>query len=245
MLILQLILIQTIIFGAVIFILKKLMWGDTESAVNRLQESYSDINKKKEELVAKVQQIEQEYQRRKEEAEKVAAQIRDEVEKEMHEKRDEILKHSKEEAEQVVAEAMSMKDKIREDIKKEEQLKMLDYCEDILQGVFKESMRDKIDGILIEDFLKEVKGLDMSHVPPNITDIEIITCRELDDKLKSNIEDIIRKSLKREFKMKEMLDDKILGGIILKFGSLVLDGSLAGKFKEDISERKQKLEEGT
>ena len=47
---LQLIIVETLIFGIVLYALKRILVKDTDSAVNRLQDSYEEVKKKKEEL---------------------------------------------------------------------------------------------------------------------------------------------------------------------------------------------------
>jgi len=236
------ILIQTIVFGIVIFILRKMMIGDTNSAVKRLNDSYSEINKKKEELAKKIQEIEKEYQKRKAEAEKVASELKNKAEEEMGNKRDDMLKKAREEAERIVSDAVSMKEKIRGDLRKEEQLRMVDVCEDILSSSLKEIFIDKIDEDLTGDFLNEFDAMDASRIPANIAEVELIMSRKLSDQLKSKAMEAIHKKVKKEIPIKEKIDQKLLGGVVIKFGSLILDGSLISKLKEIAIERKHLIE---
>ncbi|MDD5421832.1 MAG: F0F1 ATP synthase subunit delta [Candidatus Omnitrophota bacterium] len=243
MFLLQLAILQAVMFGAVIYFLKKTMYGDTQSAVKRLNESYQDMTKKKEELAAKVKQMEEELLKKKDEAEKIAIQIRDDAEKESKEKGDAITKKAREEAERIISDTIMMKDKIREDIKKEEDLKMLDYCSAILCDTLKDSVRDEVDQALVKDFLEGLKGMDMNHVPPGINEIEVVTRSNLSDALRSTIIEAVKRNTKKSVTVKETADGTIIGGVIIKFGSLVLDGSLAGKLKDVTAARKQKIDE--
>ena len=54
MFLIKLIIIQVIMFGAVIYMLKKMMYGDTESAVSRLDKSYKETAQKKQEVADKI-----------------------------------------------------------------------------------------------------------------------------------------------------------------------------------------------
>ncbi len=240
--IIGLIIVQIIMFGAVIYILKRFMQGDTESAVNRLNDSYQEINKKKEELSQKIQKIEEEYQQRKEEAERIVGEFKEKAEKEMNDQRDSIIKKAREDAEKITEETRLMKEQVRQNIRKEERLKMVDYCKDILDQVFKEKMNENINNYLVEDFLSEVKDTDTSHVPQSANKIEIVTSKPLDDSIKSKIKDIVSNKLKREVTLDEKTDDKLIGGAIIKFGSLILDGSLLGKFQDRALANKYKIE---
>ncbi len=245
MFLLQLIIVMTIMFGVVIFILKKMMYGDTQSAVNRLNESYQEIEKKKQEMATLMQKMEEEYKIKKEEGEKIALQLKDAAEAEMREKYDSSIKKAKDEAERIITDAAGMKDRIREEIRKEEDLKEISYCEELISDTLKKIIRDKFDDILIEDFVNDLKDIDMSHVPPAINEIEIVTRAKLADGIKNKIVESVNKKTQKKITFKETIDQKIIGGVIIKFGSLVLDGSIAGKLKENTIVKKKKIDEKT
>ncbi|MFC1704491.1 F0F1 ATP synthase subunit delta, partial [Candidatus Omnitrophota bacterium] len=190
-----------------------------------------------------IQQIEEEYQKRKAEAERVAVQLTDKAEEEMVAKRDATLKKTREDAERIITEATGTKDKIREDVRKEEQQNMINYCEEILSTTFKDVIKQKMNELLIEDFLKEFEEIDMSHVPSDVPEIELVLSGEISGDAKTMITDIMNKKLGKKPNLKETIDHTILAGIVIKFGSLVLDGSLSGKLKEAVTLKLQKLEE--
>ncbi len=242
MLIVQLIIIQTIVFGIVIYILKKLLYGDTQSAVNRLNDSYKEIQKKKEELTQKIGQIEAEYEKRKEAADKVANEYRDKAEKEMYAKSDALIKKAHEEAERIVLEAATAKDKIRAEIRKEEEINLVIFCEQILDKTLKGIMRDNIDAVIVENFINELKEADLSHIPGGTTEIEIVTRKPMTDDARKRIQEMLDSKLTKKYPIKEAVDPEIVGGVVLRFGTLILDGSLSGKIREYGLVKKQEIE---
>lgn len=243
MFLLQLVILQIIIFGAVIFFLKKIMYGDTESAVNRLNAGYEEMNKKKEELLAAMKKIEEDSALKKQESEKAANQIRNDAEKEAREKADTIIKKAREEAERITTETITLKGKMREDIRKEEDIKIIDFMTDVLKDIFSDTVREKMDNVLIENFLGGFKNMDMSHIPPGVTEIEIVTRSKLSAEVKAEIMEAIKNTMNKTFAVKESVDGGIIGGVIIKFGSLILDGSLLNKFNEVATVKKQKIDE--
>ena len=74
--ILPLIGLQIIVFGAVIFFLKKILYRDTESSINRLDRVYQDMLKKQKDLGQKIEAAEKEYNEKKEEASLVASKLK-------------------------------------------------------------------------------------------------------------------------------------------------------------------------
>ncbi|MDD4294497.1 MAG: F0F1 ATP synthase subunit delta [Candidatus Omnitrophica bacterium] len=232
-----------LVFSFLIFYLKKIMAGDTETAMRRLNDAYEEISKKKEELAEKIRQAQEEYEMRKKEADEVASKIKDEAEKEMYEKRDAVIKKAHEDSERMVVEAVGMKDKIREQILKEEKLRSVDACEEILVRVFSGIVREKMNAILISDFLEELKTIDMEHIPPNVEEIEIVTPTPVSEDVSRDIVERIKQRIGRELAYKNSEDESIVGGVQIKFGSLILDGSVAGKIKEKSLEVRKEIEE--
>ncbi len=243
MLLLQFVILQSIVFGIVIYILKRQMVGDTDSAVNRLNQSYLEVNKKKEELSAKIQQIEKEYQKRKAEAETIAREIREKTEADMYQKREDVIKKAKEEAETIITEAMSMKDVIRNDIRKEEQLKLMDYCEELLGKMFSGAFKEQIDHLLVDEFINELEKIDMSRISETVEVIELVSVYPVSVQAKDKIQALVQRKLNKTLSFHEKIDPKILGGVGIRFGTLLLDGTIAGRLREEIEGKKQYVEE--
>ncbi|MDD5071013.1 MAG: F0F1 ATP synthase subunit delta [Candidatus Omnitrophica bacterium] len=233
---------QALVFAGFIFLFKKITVGDTDSAVNRLNDSYKEIESKKEELVRKIQEIETDYQRRKAEAEKVANDVKEQSEKEAYEKRDEILKKSRADADRIISEAVQRTETLKEDIRKEEHILIIGFCKEILTAVFTEDIKSRLNDVLIDDFLNNLNNLDMSHVPTNIDEIEITTVVPVSAEVKQAILDVVEKKINMKLPVKETLNDQLLGGATISFGSLLLDGSLAGKLKEKTTEMRKLIE---
>jgi F-type H+-transporting ATPase subunit b len=244
MLLLQIVIIQTIVFGAVIFFLRKIMMGSTESAVNRLNESYTQMEKKKDELSQKIHQAQQDYETRKKEAERIADKIKNDADKEARDRKDVILKKAREEAERLIVDTVGAKDKIRAEIVKEERVKLVDYCRELLDGVFGDIVGEKVDEILIEDFLEEVSKMDVESIPDGIRKIETISRRPLTEKIRKKIHEVVEGKMKCKIDVAETVSEGVLGGMTLKFGNLVLDGSVAGKAHEKAIAMKEKIERG-
>jgi len=237
----QIVVVQIIIFGAVIFFLKKIMLGSTDSAVTRLNETYIELDKKKNELTEKIKQAEEEYNNKKKEAEGIVKNMQEEAEKEITDKKDSIIKKAHEESEQLVADAMASRDSMREEIRKEERVRLIDFCQDIIHFIFKDSI-DDIDNVVASSFLSEFEKIGDLQIPLNVNELEIVTYKECNKEYQSKIIEIVSRSGKSISSIKNTKDSSILGGIILKFGSLVLDGSLLGKIKDACSSLKDRIE---
>jgi len=233
MFLVKLIIVQMIIFGGVIYFLKKLLYGDTESAVNRLDQSYKETTQKKQEMAEKIFQMEQEYVKKREEAEKLAQDLKEKAEEESREKADGIVKKAKEEAEKIVVDAQKMTEKMRAAIKEEERNNMISRCADLLNSVLKDIIREKINDALIEDFMNDFSQVDTSHVSASLSEIEVVFSSGIGKSLMDKVQKAIREKIPGKYEITERVDENILAGMIIKFGSLSLDGSLQSKIMEE------------
>ncbi|MEI8175914.1 MAG: F0F1 ATP synthase subunit delta [Candidatus Omnitrophota bacterium] len=243
MLLIKVVILQTVVFGLVLFFMKKILTGDTESAVNRLNESYEEVRKKKEELTQRITEIEAEYAKRKEEADKISGQIVDKAKSDGDAKKEEILREAKKEGEAIIMKAMGTMDSIRREVNRELGLKTLDFCATLLKGVFSSKVATGVHLVFVNDFIEEMEALDMSKIGPEVDRVEVVTYQPLAEEYKKRIIGTVTAKLKRPVTLEEQVDAALLGGVIVKFGGLAVDGSLAGRINESAVERKHGLEE--
>jgi F0F1-type ATP synthase delta subunit len=229
--ILAVIFLQIVVFGIVIYVLRKIMVGNTESAVNRLNQSYAEITKKKEDLTKKIHQIEEECSRQRQAVQEEVKKMREDAEKELNEKKDKIIGDARKKAEETINDALEAKSKIEVDIRKKEQMKMISYCEELVKTTISNFIQEKINDLFVEKILEDIKEVDPQHIPFEVDKIDLLSAKELNSKLFSTIKKVITEKLKREVSFKQIVDKKLVLGIVVKFGSLVLDESLAAKLQ--------------
>ena len=237
------IVVLTIAFTIIIIVLKNVLMKDTDSAVNRLQSSYTEAEKKKAELTKRLMEIEEEYKKKKQEADIVAKQIIEKAQNEAYQIRQDAFKKAKVESEDIITKAQRTVDKIREDIKKELETNLIDYCGRIFSSIFKTFAQQEIERVLIDEFLEEVKGADLSKIDSSYTSVELLYPKSIGQENRANIQAILNDRLKRKITITEKSDSSLLAGIVLKFGSLTLDGSLAARIKDTILAEKTKIDE--
>ena len=102
----------------------------------------------------------------------------------------------------------------------------LKIVERALSGTMKSALHEK----LVDELLSEVEGLDVGHVPDEIREVEVVHPGPLSPDRKKQIREILEKKLGRGINLKEAVKKEMVGGLSLKLGSLVLDGSLENVF---------------
>ena len=242
MLLAQVIIFQIIVFGAVIFILKKILSQDTESSINRLDKVYQDLLNKQKDLTQKIEGAEKEYSAKKEEASLIVSKMKTEAMDEIRRKQDEVIKKAKSEAEEILKKAHDSEEKFRRGIEKEYQRNVIERASNLLRTAF----GDKIIGVLHEalviEFLEKVQMIDLSQVSANIDALMIKSANALTKPQLEQFQKFISSKINRTVKIETIEDKTLVAGVLFQFGTLLLDGSLNNYVKEAAVTAKQNLE---
>lgn len=241
MLTFQFIILQIIVFSAVVYFLKKILYGDTESAIKRLGIVYQDLLQKQKELSEKIDAAQKEYDAKKEEAAAIADKMSSEAMDEVRKKEDEILKKARSEAEEIIQKAHTSEEQFYHDIELKVEKKMVDFCGELFRNVFDENMRAVIHAAMVKDFTVKIKDADFSSVGEH-PELVLNSAFELTSDEFSGLKDVFDLKLKNpSLKIEKQVDPKLISGIRLQFGTLVLDGSLASLLRETSTRTKEKM----
>ncbi len=241
MFIFQFIVLQIIVFSGVIYFLKKILYGDTESAIQRLGHVYQDLLNKQTELTQKIDQAEKDYQAKKEEGSAIIDKMKYDALDEMRKKEDEIVKKARAEAEEIVNKAHAAKDQFYREIEKELSRKMTDFVAGLMGDVFTEKLARPVHEELIADYLARAKDFDLSGVDAALTKIGVRSALPLKKETLEKLKTLLSTKLNREVALEEKADKTLVAGIALEFGTLLLDGSLSNSVREVAEEQKKKI----
>lgn len=242
MLIFQFIVLNLVITGVIIFFLHKVLIGTTQGAVRRLNTETEAARTKQAELNQKIKEANEELEKRKAEAEKLVKQMLEQGEEKAKEERQKVLNKARAEAEDVISKAQRTKDAVRSEIEREMQLKLTDECAKIFSMLISERSSKIFNDNLVEEFIDNLKTVDAAQVSADVSAIDIITASDLSPDIRMRIEQVLNDKLRRPVTYAYHADPKVLGGVSLKFGSLVLDGSLKNAIQETNAKIKQQLQ---
>lgn len=242
--ILQFLVLTTVVTGTIIFFLHRTLISSTDGAVKRLNSETEALRSKQSELDEKIKAADEELSKRKKEAEALTQKMLEEANEAASKEREEIIKKARMQGEEIIDKAQRTKDKIREMIEVEMILKTVDYAGEILRIIVTEKAREAFHTQLVEEFIEKLEKVKMDKINPDVDTAEVIAALEMDSSFASKISSVIKNKLNRAVKVQLTVDSKIIGGIVLKFGSLALDGSLEGLIKETSDDIKKKKEDG-
>jgi F0F1-type ATP synthase delta subunit len=241
MLIFNLVLGMLILLGVFAFVLTKILFSATDRDIHRLNREAELAQKKQEELQEKTKECETACKNKIAEATQEAEKIKQTMILEATEKGKEIVALARKQGEEILQSAADSKEKMKQNIINEMDLKTVDFATIVLGKILDESASKTLNEHLAEQFVKELPSVDNKFLD-NIKDVEILTRYELPGELKNRIKEIVCKKINRQIELKEKVDSSLVSGVILKFGTLVLDGSLKAKIRE-VSEAIKKSKE--
>ncbi|MDP2654609.1 MAG: F0F1 ATP synthase subunit delta [Candidatus Omnitrophota bacterium] len=242
--IVQFLVLQTIFVGVVIFILKRVLFSDTESAVNRLNRDTEAVRAQQKELADKIKLANEELQKRRAEADALVKKMTEEAEEKAKEEREKLIVKARQESEEIINKAQRTRDDLRKNIEKEMQAKTVDFVEVIINEVLSKKARGALNDTLISEFLDNLDKTDMDMLGAAVDTAEIFTAEPLAEPFRNRLSEILQKKLGRTVKITVSVNAKVLSGAILSFGSLKLDGSLQSTVKEAGTSVKDRIEKG-
>ena len=226
------VILELILFVAVVFVLRKLMYSASVEEMNRLKKLEEEHAKRTQELAEKLDAAEKQFKEKvniaEDEARRISAQAKSEAEK----IKEEALANARQESERIVNQALNTKSKVREELEAQLQQRSIVISQGMIHKIFDSKHMRLVHEGFIEEIIEELEKIDFAKLNITLEKGEIVSPYELEDAKKDKIASIISKKTGRKISFSEKTDRSIMAGIVLKIGSLVIDGSLSGKLKD-------------
>ena len=233
MIIVSIIIIQVVIFIGLILILQRIITKNVVSATKHLEELDREYAKKEAEVDRRLDEVKQESEKLITQAEKQAEELKTKILQETEGEKDKILKQARVQSNEVIEQADKSRQlllaEINERITKEAGEKACELIQVALPEQFKKDAHAQWVEDLIENGLSQ---LDRLRIGKDINEAKITSALALDGKQRKSISGKLKSVLGRDIIIKEEIDAKVVAGLVITIGSLVLDGSLRNRIKE-------------
>ena len=238
MLIVSLVLLQIVIFGGLIFILRKILNQNVILATKHLDELNQDYSKKEQEIQKRLDDLKQKTNEILSKAQVEAQQFKETTIKQAETERDDILSKARVKGEEMMKQADKARQvlisEIDERIAKEAVSKACELTHCVLPEEFKQIVHTHWLNELIKNGFDQLERLSVAE---DIHEINIKSAFDLNEEQRRLLSKKIKEVLSRDIALKETTDPNMVAGVIITIGSLVLDGS----FKNKIQEQAKKL----
>lgn len=241
-LIIKFLVLTAVISAGIIFALHRALISSVDGAKQRLDKEADAARTRQSELNQKLKEADDELTRRKQELDAIEKKMKFELEANSAKEKEAILNKARQEAEEVITKAQGSRDTIRRDIERTMELKIIDYSSKILSDVLSNSARQGLDKYLAVEFVEKLKNVDMTKISPEVQSADLVTATPSEQKFHADVEAVLLDKLKRKIMLHPKTDQAVLGGVVLQFGNLLLDGSLKSSIRSSAIALKQDVE---
>ena len=229
----QLIIIQVVTFFAIVLVLRKFLYAETENETKRLRALREENSVREKELANKIKMAEGAYQEKIAKAEESVKELKAAAEKEIDALRQGVTGKAKEEADRIVSAAVNAKDKMRDEALNEVQAK----SPVLATRIFKEFLSSKVKVMTHRELLTEVVSELKKAEKGQFTNVkakkgELVTAIALAKNERNDVLSAIQQKVGQKIPFDEKEDKNLVAGIVIKLGNVVIDGSLENRLRQ-------------
>lgn len=232
----QLIIIQVITFTALVFALKKILYSSSFREIHRLQELHQKGLEKMQELEKQKKELELECVVIKKQANEKAVLLIDQAKEEVAKVYHDSLKKAKEQSEEIVAQAIKIKEQLRQEIAEGMKEESVNQAMRLVKEVVSKTGQELMHQSFVKELIEGIHNMPEKSfkVVRKADEIIVETAYQLKKEELNDLKTTISSYLKREIPVREVIKDSLVAGIVLKLDSFIINASLEGKLKEAV-----------
>ena len=227
--------LQIIIFIGLVMALRALLSRNVTSAAAHLQDLSAEYTRRQDELKRRLEESERQYQELMSRAKTEAEQLVSEAKQEAESARAKRLEDTRQESERIIQQAMASRDALRKELEREIDARAVERACELLRGAMPDALRQDIQQRSLEqlshdgfDELERLRGQE------GISEAQVVAATPLTEEQRRRLRAKLKEHLGRDLSLQESTDDRLVAGLVITVGSLVLDGSLASRIRRAI-----------
>ncbi|MFH1191538.1 MAG: F0F1 ATP synthase subunit delta [Candidatus Omnitrophota bacterium] len=228
---LNLLIIQSVTFIGIFFLLRFLFSRHLNAALARL-------NSLHEENLVKEQQLTEELKRAKEEGDAEIKRAKDEAGLIIEEARKEAVRlginleeQAKIQANKIIADGNIEAGRLKEKCIKETESHSLDLAMKLVEQLLSEKDKENLQQEFISGIISEIAKLPKDQFSMVSDRVKVSSSQLLRKDQKENLWQVLTEKTGREMIFEETLNPDLIGGLIVEIGGLVIDGTLKNKLQ--------------
>ena len=236
---LPLLLFQLVAFVALVMWLRKLLSRNLMDAASRLQGLNAEYSRRYEELKQHLGEAEQQYKeqmtRAKAEADRLVAQARQEAES----SRTRLLDEARTESERIMQQALESRDALKQELERDIDARAIERACKLVQEVLPGQLRREVQSYWLDELIQHgLAQLDGVKTGNGVSEARVVSVFPLNDAQRRTLREHLKQQLGRDVVINEEADERLVAGLTITLGNLVLDGSLAAKLRDAVRRAK-------
>ncbi|MCX5685995.1 MAG: F0F1 ATP synthase subunit delta [Candidatus Omnitrophica bacterium] len=230
----QLIIIQVVTFIALIIVLRILFHGQLDSALKRLKHLYEENLTKEEELKKRIEEIGVEREKELLKTRELAATIIKDAKGKAEKAEQDAILRAKDESKRVLGHAEGESEKMKDKMMAHAHEKAIELSVEMLKATFTDQGKETLQHQLISELIDEIKKVAKDKFTVKTKRVTILSAQALKTDEKAKLAQILKDKMNSAVDIDESVDKDIIAGLIIKIGSLTIDGSIRNKLRKVI-----------
>jgi len=229
----QLIIVQVIIVGGIVFAMRYFLTRNITRATAHLERLSQDYNRKEKEAGKHLEEAEAQSGKILSKAQEEAREIQAKISKEAQEEKTRILKETHLQSEQIIKQADKTREFLVQEINQRIEKEAVQKACELVREAIPDKLRRETHSHQFRELIKDgLEELDRLHLPDGIQEIHIISAHQLTPDEQGILKEKIKNRMGDNIEIKEKTDPDLIAGLIITIGSLVIDGSLRYTIQE-------------
>lgn len=232
-LIIFLVILMVLVFGFLVLLLVKILKQNFVQETAHLDQMNQDYLKKEEEADNYLAEAKQKSQELVKQAQHDAETMKEEIISKVQEERDRVIAVARQQAQDIVQQADKTRQMLLSEINERVAKEAIVQACNLIEETLPEGFKQDVHAHWIQDLIKSgFLSLERLRIPQDVQEVKIASAFSLTEEQKKLLLKNLKEVLKRDITLKEEVDNKIVAGIIIHIGDLILDGSLKNKIQE-------------
>lgn len=233
--IIQLLVLQVLIFAALAVALQRFLGRHATSTTAHLQGLTRDYMKRQEELKKRLEESERHYKELVAKAQSEGVQIKTQAVQEAEEEKRQMVEKARAEAERIVRQAVGAREAMRRELESSVKKQAVELACELLEEVLPKELQEHTHGRWMEEALGNgLLRLNQMELPEKVKvqQARVVSAAPLTSAQKERLLKKLEQAVGHSLVLKEEVDPRIIAGVTITLGHVVLDGSLGSKIRE-------------
>lgn len=233
-----LLIIQIITFAGIVLLLRFLFSRHLKSALDRLNTLHEENLAKEEELNEELKRAKEESQAQIQQGKEEAELIIEEANREAQRIRMNMQEEAKLQAEKIISDGRLDAEKIKASVIKDVQAQSVELASRMIAELLTETDKIALQYEFAKGIIEEISRLPKEQFNVQGNQVKVTSSFPLLDRQRDQIKDVLVKVTGKKIELSEQIDPKLIGGLIVEMGGMIIDGTLKNKLQRVILQLK-------
>ena len=232
--------LQGVIFVGLVLVLRRVLSQNFTNAAAHLQGMSSEYIRRHEELKKQVESAEQQYREQMAQVKLESDRIITQAKQDAESAKAKLLEEARAESERIVQQGMETREALRRDMEQQINARAINRACELIQQVLPGQLQQEIQSRWLDELIQN--GLShLNHVTAQeqIKEVKVVSACPLTAQQRATLRTWLKERLSRDITLTETVDERLVIGLTMTLGSLVLDGSLSSKVQRAAQQARQ------